>query len=135
MHYAQSVYGGDAAPGEGAAVFVVENAESVRAAGRTPDAEVLSVEVGVFDPPGPDGEFSRGLGLCISRALERAGVTAADITTVATAANGMTLLDEGPSGCGSRRPPARRSAPLEPSSSPRCSPGTGRSPRGTASCR
>ncbi|WP_217201762.1 beta-ketoacyl synthase N-terminal-like domain-containing protein [Streptomyces buecherae] len=94
VHYAQSVYGGDAAPGEGAAVFVVENAEAVRAAGRTPDAEVLSVEVGVFDPPGPDGEFSRGLGLCISRALERAGVTAADITTVATAANGMTLLDD-----------------------------------------
>ncbi|GGO79940.1 beta-ketoacyl synthase N-terminal-like domain-containing protein [Wenjunlia tyrosinilytica] len=94
VHYGQSTEGGSLPPGEGAAVFVVENADAVRAAGRRPDAEVLSVEVGVFDPPGPDGAFSQGLATCLTRALERAGVTADQVATVATAANGMTRLDE-----------------------------------------
>ncbi|MFF2651042.1 beta-ketoacyl synthase N-terminal-like domain-containing protein [Streptomyces sp. NPDC058045] len=94
VHYAQSTEGGSLPPGEGAAVFVVENAETVRAAGRRPDAEVLAVEVGVFEPPAADGEFTRGLALCLTRALERAGITADQVSTVATAANGMTRLDD-----------------------------------------
>ncbi|MEU3465602.1 beta-ketoacyl synthase N-terminal-like domain-containing protein [Streptomyces sp. NPDC006733] len=94
VHYAQSIEGGDLPPGEGAAVFVVENAVAVRAAGRRPDAEVLAVEVGFFDRPGPDRAFTEGLATCLVRALERAGVTADQVTTVATAANGMTRLDE-----------------------------------------
>ncbi|MDJ0346538.1 beta-ketoacyl synthase N-terminal-like domain-containing protein [Streptomyces sp. H10-C2] len=94
VHYAQSTEGGNLPPGEGAAVFVVEDAVAVRAAGRRIDAEVLAVEVGVFDPPGPDDTFTRGLATCLARALERAGVTTDQVTTVATAANGMSRLDD-----------------------------------------
>ncbi|MCT2589598.1 hypothetical protein LHJ74_06615 [Streptomyces sp. N2-109] len=94
VHHAQSLEGGDLLPGEGAAVFVIESAEAVRAAGRTPDVEVLAVETGVFDPASAGSGLADGLTLCLSRALERAGVTAGQVSTVATAANGMTRLDE-----------------------------------------
>ncbi|MBC2875745.1 MULTISPECIES: beta-ketoacyl synthase N-terminal-like domain-containing protein [Streptomyces] len=94
LHYAQADDGGTVPCGEGAAVFVIESAEAVRAAGRRPDAEVLATEVGVFEPPGSGTSFTDGLALCLRRALERSGVSASDVTTVVGAANGMTRLDE-----------------------------------------
>ncbi|MER5541063.1 beta-ketoacyl synthase N-terminal-like domain-containing protein [Streptomyces sp. NPDC002586] len=94
VHYAQSTDGGSLSAGEGGAVFVVESAEAVRASGRCPDAEVLAVEVGVFDPPGPDGTFTDGLIVCLTRALDRAGVRASDVRTVVGATNGMARLDD-----------------------------------------
>ncbi|MFB7614713.1 beta-ketoacyl synthase N-terminal-like domain-containing protein [Kitasatospora sp. NPDC056181] len=93
VQYGQAARGGDLPPGEGAAVFVVESADAVRAADRRMDAEVLAVEVGVFDPAEP-GAVGAGLARCIRRALEAAGIPAAGVVTVATAANGMTSLDE-----------------------------------------
>ncbi|MGP3947297.1 beta-ketoacyl synthase N-terminal-like domain-containing protein [Streptomyces sp. 7N604] len=93
VHYAQSTEGGSLPPGEGAAVFMVESADAVRAAGRRMDAEILAVEVGSFAPPGPDGAFTEGLAACLNRALERAGVSAVEIAAVATAANGMIRQD------------------------------------------
>ncbi|MFB7503144.1 beta-ketoacyl synthase N-terminal-like domain-containing protein [Streptomyces broussonetiae] len=93
-HFTQSVEGGDLPAGEGAAVFVVERAEEVRAAGRAMDAEVLAVEAGVFDPPGPDGAFAAGLETCLRRALDRAGVAPGEVATVATAWSGMPRLDD-----------------------------------------
>ncbi|MCX5247328.1 hypothetical protein OG895_19305 [Streptomyces sp. NBC_00201] len=94
VHYAQRTDGGRLAPGEGAAVFVVESAAAVRAAGRRPDAEILAVETGVYDPPGADGTFVAGLTSCLARALKRAGVRPDEVTAVATAANGMPRFDE-----------------------------------------
>ncbi|MGW7265669.1 beta-ketoacyl synthase N-terminal-like domain-containing protein [Streptomyces sp. NPDC054842] len=94
VHYAQSTDGGELPPGEGAAVFVVESAEAVRAAGRRPDAEVLAVETGVYDPPGTDGTFVAGLTACLARALERAGVEASQVSAVATATSGMPRFDD-----------------------------------------
>lgn len=86
--YAQRSAGGDLPTGEGAAVFVIEDADAVRAAGRTPDAEVLATEVRQLSEPG-----SAGLERCIRDALARAGVTADDVRLVATGENGMTELD------------------------------------------
>ncbi|MFJ9540013.1 beta-ketoacyl synthase N-terminal-like domain-containing protein [Streptomyces sp. NPDC101225] len=93
VHYAQRTDGGHLAPGEGAAVFVVESAAAVRAAGRRPDAEILAVETGVYDPPGTD-RFVEGLTSCLARALQRAGVRADEVSTAATAASGMPRFDE-----------------------------------------
>ncbi|WP_404955507.1 beta-ketoacyl synthase N-terminal-like domain-containing protein [Streptomyces sp. 147326] len=93
-HFGQSVEGGDLPAGEGAAVFVLERADDVRAAGRPMDGEVLAVEVGVFDPPGPDGAFAAGLEACLRRALSRAGVAPDEVATVATAWSGMPRLDD-----------------------------------------
>jgi 3-oxoacyl-[acyl-carrier-protein] synthase II len=86
--YAQRSAGGDLPTGEGAAVFVVEEADAVRAAGRTPDAEVLATEVRQLAEPG-----SAGLTDCIRLALARAGVDPAEVRLVATGENGMTELD------------------------------------------
>jgi 3-oxoacyl-[acyl-carrier-protein] synthase II len=66
----------------------------VRSAGRTPDLEILAVETGSFDPPGPDGAFTDGLTKCLSRALRRSGLTAADVSLVLPATNGMARLDD-----------------------------------------
>ncbi len=75
--------------GEGSAVFVVENPDVAKAAGRTPDAEVLAVEIGYFAD-----DAAAGLALCVMRALERAGVDAADVWAVATGEAGAEPLDE-----------------------------------------
>jgi 3-oxoacyl-[acyl-carrier-protein] synthase II len=82
--------------GEGAAVFVVEDAATVRAAGRRPDAEVLAMEVLTHipaDEDAPEEDFSDSLVLCLARALERAGVTADQVWAVASADNGMARCD------------------------------------------
>lgn len=95
VHYEQRAEGGSVPSGEGAAVFLLEDAEVVRARGGRVDAEVLAVELAGFDPPGAiGGDFVAGLARCLRSALEAAGVSPADVATVATAANGMTDLDD-----------------------------------------
>jgi 3-oxoacyl-[acyl-carrier-protein] synthase II len=94
--FAMREHGGDLAAGEGAAMFVVEDAAKARAAGRTPDAEVLAVEVGTHIPEDendPGMDFSPTLAACLRRALERAGVAADEVHAVASAENGMPAKD------------------------------------------
>lgn len=94
--FAMREHGGDLPAGEGAAMFVVEDAARVRADGRLPDAEVLSVEVATHIPDDendPDVDFSPTLARCLRRALDRAGVPAADVHAVASAENGMPAKD------------------------------------------
>ncbi|KAA2254450.1 beta-ketoacyl synthase [Solihabitans fulvus] len=97
-HFAMEAGGGDLAAGEGAAVFVVEDADAVREAGRRPDAEVLAIEVGLHVPAdeataGPETDFSESLAGCVVRALSRAGVEPGEVWAVASAENGMPLTD------------------------------------------
>lgn len=91
-HFARQRLGGSTPVGEGSAVFVVEDADAVRAAGRRPDAEVLAVETSLRDPTA-DGAARAGLEECVHRALSRAGVRPDDVWAVATQENGMTALD------------------------------------------
>ncbi|OLR93675.1 beta-ketoacyl synthase N-terminal-like domain-containing protein [Actinokineospora bangkokensis] len=94
--FAMREHGGSLAAGEGAAVFVVEDAERVRAQGRTPDAEVLAVEVGTHlpaDEATPGSDFSPSLARVITRALERAGVRPDEVWAVSSAENGMPVRD------------------------------------------
>jgi 3-oxoacyl-[acyl-carrier-protein] synthase II len=80
--------------GEGSAVFVVEDAATVRAQGRRPDAEVLAVEVGTYGAPGHEPDAGAGLAGCVRRALDRAGVDPAEVRAVATGECGITRLDD-----------------------------------------
>ncbi|MCG8914800.1 beta-ketoacyl synthase [Actinokineospora sp. PR83] len=94
--FAMREHGGTLAAGEGAAVFVVEDAERVRAEGRQPDAEVLAIEVGTHlpeDETTPGSDFSPTLARVITRAVERAGVRPEDVWAVASAENGMPVRD------------------------------------------
>lgn len=94
--FAMQAHGGTLAAGEGSAVFVVEDAERVRAQGRVPDAEILAIEVATHlpeDENDPDGDFSASLIRCLARALDRAGVAAQDVWAVASAENGMPSAD------------------------------------------
>ncbi|MEU4744020.1 beta-ketoacyl synthase N-terminal-like domain-containing protein, partial [Actinosynnema sp. NPDC023658] len=75
--------------GEGSAVFVAENPDVARAAGRAVDAEVLAVEIG----SSPTGDTADGLASCVTRALERAGVHVDDVWAVATGETGVERLD------------------------------------------
>lgn len=79
--------------GEGAGVFVVEDAAAMRAAGRRPLAEVLAVEVGQYAPPGGDPDPAAGLARCITDALATAGVAPAEVWAVATGESGVRALD------------------------------------------
>ena len=79
--------------GEGAGVFVVEDAAAMRAAGRRPRAEVLAVEVGQYGPPGADPDPAAGLARCITDALATAGVAPAEVWAVATGESGVRALD------------------------------------------
>lgn len=79
--------------GEGAGVFVVEDAAAMRAAGRRPQAEVLAVEVGQYAPPGGDPDPAAGLARCITDALATAGVAPAEVWAVATGESGVRALD------------------------------------------
>ncbi|GAA1255783.1 hypothetical protein GCM10009609_18740 [Pseudonocardia aurantiaca] len=71
--------------GEGAAFFVVEPA-----GGASPAAELLGCEVGYFGGAGPG--LSGGLRRCIAVALQRSGLTAADVDVVVPGAGGHTRL-------------------------------------------
>lgn len=68
--------------GEGAAVFVMEDAAAVRAAGITPLAEVLACEVGAYGHLDRADGIARGLAHCIQRALARSGVSADEVWAV-----------------------------------------------------
>ena len=94
--FAMREHGGTLAAGEGAAVFVVEEAERVRRAGRSPQAEVLAAEIATHlpaDESTPEEDFSNSLADCLRRALDYAGVTADEVRAVASGENGMPVLD------------------------------------------
>ncbi|WP_280664588.1 MULTISPECIES: beta-ketoacyl synthase N-terminal-like domain-containing protein [unclassified Kitasatospora] len=82
---------GDRVPlGEGAAAFVLEPAHAVRASGRTPDAEILAVETGLY---GQDIDPGDGLAGCISRALGSCGIDPAEVRMVAPSIAGSENRD------------------------------------------
>ncbi len=94
--FAMRAEGGTLSSGEGAAMFVVEDAARVRDQGRVPDAEVAAVEVATHVPDtesdlSPD--FSPSLARCIERALARAGIAPDEVSTVASAENTMPAKD------------------------------------------
>ncbi|MGX4687691.1 beta-ketoacyl synthase N-terminal-like domain-containing protein [Streptomyces sp. JNUCC 63] len=93
-HRRHSAEEGRAKLGEGSAVFVVEDAATVRAQGRRPDAEVLAVEVGTFGAPGREPDAGAGLADVIRRALARAGVEPSQVRAVATGESGIARLDD-----------------------------------------
>lgn len=84
---------GRAPLGEGAATFVLEPADAVRAAGRFPDAELLGVETGLYGGIGGT-DPADGLAECIGRALTSAGVEPGDIRMVAPSLSGSVRRDE-----------------------------------------
>jgi 3-oxoacyl-[acyl-carrier-protein] synthase II len=73
--------GAATAGGEGGAVFVIEDAAAMRAAGRCPEAEISAVELG---HTGGRTDIATALAGRVIRALERACVAAGDIATVIT---------------------------------------------------
>lgn len=77
--------------GEGAAAFVLEPAQAVRASGRAPDAEILAVETGLY---GQDIDPAEGLAGCIGRALGSAGIDPAEVRMVAPSIAGSQKRDE-----------------------------------------
>jgi len=80
--------------GEGAAAFVLESAQEVRASGRRPDAEVLAVETGLYGPPGVGPDPGAGLAECINRALAAAGVDKSEVRMVAASLAGSAKRDD-----------------------------------------
>lgn len=79
--------------GEGAVGFMVEDAARVRAEGRVPDAEILTVETGTGLPLEQGPELARLLTATIERALARSGVRADEVWAVASGENGRGDLD------------------------------------------
>jgi 3-oxoacyl-[acyl-carrier-protein] synthase II len=82
------------AVGEGCAVFVVEDEEAARAAGRRPLARMLACETAAHGDAGLDPCLPDGLAACISRALDRAWVAPAEVCAVAVSSTGDPVLDE-----------------------------------------
>jgi 3-oxoacyl-[acyl-carrier-protein] synthase II len=89
--------------GEGAAAFVVESAQRMRAAGRRPDAEILAIETGLYDPPlssagsvSPEGhrDPAAGLAECITRALAAAGIKPEEVRMVASSLAGSAVRED-----------------------------------------
>ncbi|MFE4534369.1 beta-ketoacyl synthase N-terminal-like domain-containing protein [Streptomyces scopuliridis] len=93
-HRQHSAWEGRARVGEGSAVFMVEDAATVREAGRLPDAEVLAVEAGTYGPPGRTPDAGAGLAHCVLRALKRAGVEPSEVRAVASGECGISPLDD-----------------------------------------
>ncbi|MEV2274682.1 beta-ketoacyl synthase N-terminal-like domain-containing protein [Nocardiopsis sp. NPDC049922] len=81
--------GHDVPVGEGSAVFAVEDAERVRAQGRTPEAEVLASAFGTGAPE----DAARTLESCLNRALRSAGVRPDEVWGAATGEHGVEALD------------------------------------------
>ncbi|EST28974.1 hypothetical protein M878_21545 [Streptomyces roseochromogenus subsp. oscitans DS 12.976] len=79
--------------GEGGAFFVLEDAQTVRTAGRGLDAEILAVECGLYGEPGSKDDPAVGMTECIIRALEAAGVAASDVWAVAPSLSGSPKRD------------------------------------------
>ncbi|MGH3858833.1 beta-ketoacyl synthase N-terminal-like domain-containing protein [Actinokineospora sp.] len=85
-------WGGQGVPqGEGAVVFVTERTSEVRAAGRTPEAEVLAAQVGTVLPGASAAEALAG---CVGHALSQAGVRADEVWAVSTGERGIPERDE-----------------------------------------
>lgn len=70
--------------GEASVAFVIEPADRARAGNRRIDGEVLSVATGF----GSGAKAAATLAACIRRALEAAGVSACDVTAIATSEGG-----------------------------------------------
>jgi 3-oxoacyl-[acyl-carrier-protein] synthase II len=81
-----------AAVGEGSAMFLLEDGAVARAEGRAVLADILACEVGYAGTT--HGELGEGLVRCATRALERSGVTAADLDVAALGAAGQVGLDD-----------------------------------------
>ncbi|MFB7615201.1 beta-ketoacyl synthase N-terminal-like domain-containing protein [Kitasatospora sp. NPDC056181] len=92
-HQARGTAEGRVELGEGGAFFVLEDAEAVRTAGRSLDAEILAVDGGLYGEPGSEDDPAAGLAECITRALEAAGVAAADVWAVAPSLSGSPRRD------------------------------------------
>lgn len=133
--------------GEGGAFFTLESAEAVRAAGRHLDAEILSVETGLY---GGEGDLpSDGLAELITRALQTADASPADIRTVSPSLSGSSRRDavehagivKALGGEPADVLPVKEllgetySARPAGSSSRPCSPSTGPAPNWTGGCR
>ncbi|MDQ1018920.1 beta-ketoacyl synthase N-terminal-like domain-containing protein [Streptomyces afghaniensis] len=77
------------APGEGAAIFVLERQEVAEAAGRAPLARLASTIVRSVDPADPVAIAS-----VVAEALRRANVTADDVIVAAARATGVPVVDD-----------------------------------------
>jgi 3-oxoacyl-[acyl-carrier-protein] synthase II len=84
---------GTVLPGEGVAMFVVEDAEEVRANGRHMDAEILAVEIGLGTDEEGQGEQAAVLTRCVRRALESAGVRPDTVWGVSCGMTGSPRFD------------------------------------------
>ncbi|WP_067539260.1 beta-ketoacyl synthase N-terminal-like domain-containing protein [Nocardia crassostreae] len=85
---------GRAPLGEGAAIFLVEDADTVRAQGRTPDAEIPAVVTGLFDgAAGSPDDPVTGFAGCIERALEIAEVRVDEVSAIAPSLGGSPRRD------------------------------------------
>lgn len=80
--------------GEGAALFVLEDAAAAGPDRRRWRGEILAAEVGLFGPPGEDPDPGEGLATVIGRALAVAGVDPAEVRTVAPSLAGSARRDE-----------------------------------------
>jgi 3-oxoacyl-(acyl-carrier-protein) synthase len=90
-----------AAPGEGAAVFMLERRESALAAGRPPRAVLAAAAVLAADPVDPGV-----LAEVIARTLADAGVGPADVALAAVRATGVPEVDAAQSAALDRACPA-----------------------------
>ncbi|MET9746458.1 beta-ketoacyl synthase N-terminal-like domain-containing protein [Streptomyces sp. ESR1.13] len=92
-HHAHADEPSRAPLGEAAALLVTEDARAVRAAGRPLDAEILATKTGHFDPADRATTPADGLAQHLGAALDAAGVTAEQVTTVATGECGLSRVD------------------------------------------
>lgn len=83
----------DAAVGEGAAAFLVEDGETVAAEGRTGLAELLGCEVGYYGARDAEGRLD-GLRSGIERALDRSGLSPGEVDVVAVGATGQLGVED-----------------------------------------
>jgi 3-oxoacyl-[acyl-carrier-protein] synthase II len=79
--------------GEGCAMFLVEDGESARAAGRPALADFLACEVGYYGGATQRRALAEGMTSCIARALERSGVAPDEIDVVSLGAANHVGLD------------------------------------------
>ncbi|MET9624509.1 beta-ketoacyl synthase N-terminal-like domain-containing protein [Streptomyces sp. NPDC006464] len=82
----------DTPVGEGCALFDLQDAEAAHAAGTPVLAEVLACET-AFVPEGVRPGLGGALAQCVTRALERSGVEASEVTLVAPGGTGLVSLE------------------------------------------